>query len=160
MRGSAPKPGSTPSSRRPRPSPVSAPAASMRIPHRMSGSSAEGRPGTSFPTGRRWPSRSGAPIRPNWRREVQAVLDAFTEEAAASGARLDVRREEPFTTFTINETHPVVGQCLPRRPLPGDRTPSLDLRRRHGRQRLQRPGTSLRGARDRRGGCPFARRSG
>jgi tripeptide aminopeptidase len=45
-------------------------------------------------------------------REVQAVLDAFNEEAAASGARLEVRREEPFTTFTIDETHPVVANAF------------------------------------------------
>lgn len=40
--------------------------------------------------------------------EVQAVLDAFNEAAAASGARLTVRREASFETFTIPETHPVV----------------------------------------------------
>jgi tripeptide aminopeptidase len=45
-------------------------------------------------------------------REVQAVLDAFTEEAAASGARLEVRREEPFATFTIDESHPVVANAF------------------------------------------------
>jgi tripeptide aminopeptidase len=45
-------------------------------------------------------------------REVRAVLDAFAEEAAASGARLDVRREEPFTTFTVAETHPVVANAF------------------------------------------------
>jgi tripeptide aminopeptidase len=41
-------------------------------------------------------------------REVQAVLDAFNEAAASSGARLTVRREASFETFTIPETHPVV----------------------------------------------------
>lgn len=41
-------------------------------------------------------------------REVQAVLDAFGEAAALSGARLTVRREASFETFTVPETHPVV----------------------------------------------------
>jgi tripeptide aminopeptidase len=41
-------------------------------------------------------------------REVQKVLDAFNEAAAASGARLTIRREVPFETFTIAKTHPVV----------------------------------------------------
>jgi len=41
-------------------------------------------------------------------REVQAVLDAFNEAAAASGARVTVRREAAFETFTVPETHPVV----------------------------------------------------
>jgi tripeptide aminopeptidase len=41
-------------------------------------------------------------------REVQAVIAAFTEAAAASGASLTVRREAPFETFTIPETHPAV----------------------------------------------------
>jgi tripeptide aminopeptidase len=45
-------------------------------------------------------------------REVQAVLDAFNAEAAASGARLDVRREEPFTTFTVDEAHPVMANAF------------------------------------------------
>jgi tripeptide aminopeptidase len=45
-------------------------------------------------------------------REVQAVLEAFTIEAEASGARLEVRREEPFKTFTIDETHPVVANAF------------------------------------------------
>jgi tripeptide aminopeptidase len=40
--------------------------------------------------------------------EVQAVLDAFRAETAAAGARLKVKREEPFTTFTIEETHPMI----------------------------------------------------
>ncbi|MHB8771429.1 MAG: M20/M25/M40 family metallo-hydrolase [Syntrophales bacterium] len=40
--------------------------------------------------------------------EVQAVLDAFRDEAAAAGARLNITREEPFRTFTIDETHPVI----------------------------------------------------
>lgn len=41
-------------------------------------------------------------------REVQAVLDAFTEAAAISGARLTTLREAPFETFTIPESHPAV----------------------------------------------------
>jgi tripeptide aminopeptidase len=41
-------------------------------------------------------------------REVQAVLNAFNEAAAVSGARLTVRREASFETFTVPETHPVV----------------------------------------------------
>lgn len=45
-------------------------------------------------------------------REVQAVLDAFTEEAAAAGARLEVRRAQPFTTYTVSETHPVVANAF------------------------------------------------
>lgn len=45
-------------------------------------------------------------------REVQAVLDAFNAEAAAAGARLTVRRETPFTTFTIDEKHPVVANAF------------------------------------------------
>jgi tripeptide aminopeptidase len=45
-------------------------------------------------------------------REVQSVLDAFTEEAAASGARLVVRREDPFATFTVDETQPVVANAF------------------------------------------------
>ena len=43
--------------------------------------------------------------------EVQAILDAFNAEAAASGARVTVRREEPFVTFTIEETHPVIANA-------------------------------------------------
>jgi len=45
-------------------------------------------------------------------REVQAVLDAFTAEAAASGAHLEVRRVEAFTAFTIDEKHPVVANAF------------------------------------------------
>jgi tripeptide aminopeptidase len=45
-------------------------------------------------------------------REVQAVVDAFTGEAASAGAHLDIRREMPFTTFTIDETHPVVANAF------------------------------------------------
>ena len=44
--------------------------------------------------------------------EVQAVLDAFTQEAAAAGAHLDVRRQEPFKTFTVDQTHPVVANAF------------------------------------------------
>ena len=45
-------------------------------------------------------------------REVQAILDAFNAEAAAAGARVTVRRETPFTTFTIDEKHPVVANAF------------------------------------------------
>jgi tripeptide aminopeptidase len=45
-------------------------------------------------------------------REVQAVLDAFSQAAAASGARVSVRREVPFETFTIDETHPAVANVF------------------------------------------------
>ena len=45
-------------------------------------------------------------------REVQAVLAAFDEAAAASGARLTVRRDAPFETFLIPETHPVVANAF------------------------------------------------
>ena len=45
-------------------------------------------------------------------REVQAVLDAFTQEAAAAGAHLDVRRQEPIKTFTVDQTHPVVANAF------------------------------------------------
>jgi tripeptide aminopeptidase len=45
-------------------------------------------------------------------REVRAVLAAFDEAAAASGARLTVRRDEPFETFTIPETHPVIANAF------------------------------------------------
>ena len=45
-------------------------------------------------------------------REVQAVLTAFDEAAAASGARLTVRRDAPFETFIIPETHPVVANAF------------------------------------------------
>jgi tripeptide aminopeptidase len=41
-------------------------------------------------------------------REVEAVLAAFDDAATTSGARLTVRREEPFETFTVPQTHPVV----------------------------------------------------
>jgi tripeptide aminopeptidase len=40
--------------------------------------------------------------------EVDAVLTAFEEAASASGARLTVRRDAPFETFLIPETHPVI----------------------------------------------------
>lgn len=45
-------------------------------------------------------------------REVDAVLDAFHEAAAASGARLRIRRETSFETFTIPKTHPVVANAF------------------------------------------------
>jgi tripeptide aminopeptidase len=45
-------------------------------------------------------------------REIQAVVDAFDAEAAAAGARVTVRREESFVTFTIEETHPVIANAL------------------------------------------------
>jgi tripeptide aminopeptidase len=44
--------------------------------------------------------------------EVQAVQDAFNAEAAVSGARVIVRRQEPFVTFTIDETHPVIANAF------------------------------------------------
>jgi tripeptide aminopeptidase len=44
--------------------------------------------------------------------EVQAVLRAFEEEAAAAGAQLSVAKEFPFVTFTIPETHPVVANAF------------------------------------------------
>jgi tripeptide aminopeptidase len=44
--------------------------------------------------------------------EVQAVLNAFQEEAAAAGAGLSVRKELPFETFTVSETHPVVATAF------------------------------------------------
>ena len=40
-------------------------------------------------------------------REVEAVLTAF-DEAAASGARVTARRDAPFETFLIPETHPAI----------------------------------------------------
>ena len=45
-------------------------------------------------------------------KEVQAVLGAFEEEAAAAGASLAVRKQFPFVTFTIDETHPVVANAF------------------------------------------------
>ncbi len=44
--------------------------------------------------------------------EVQAVMDAFTEAAASSGAGLSVRKDVPFETFVVSETHPVVANAL------------------------------------------------
>ncbi|HBB15570.1 MAG TPA: peptidase T [Syntrophus sp. (in: bacteria)] len=41
-------------------------------------------------------------------REVQAVLTAFDEAAAAAGARLTVLQEAPFEAFMIQDTHPAV----------------------------------------------------
>jgi len=45
-------------------------------------------------------------------REVQSVLDAFDEAASASGARLTVRRDAPFETFTVAQTHPVIAHAF------------------------------------------------
>jgi tripeptide aminopeptidase len=45
-------------------------------------------------------------------REVQAVLTAFDEAAAASGARLTVLRNAPFETFIIPETHPAIANAF------------------------------------------------
>jgi tripeptide aminopeptidase len=45
-------------------------------------------------------------------REVQAVLAAFDEAAAASGARLTVKREAPFEAFIIPESHPAVANAF------------------------------------------------
>ncbi len=45
-------------------------------------------------------------------REVQAVLTAFDEAAAVSGARLTVRREAPFEAFIIPESHPAVANAF------------------------------------------------
>jgi tripeptide aminopeptidase len=45
-------------------------------------------------------------------REVEAVLVAFDEAAAASGVRLTVRRDAPFETFLIPETHPVIANAF------------------------------------------------
>jgi len=44
--------------------------------------------------------------------EVQAVLNAFQEAAAAAGAGLSVRKDMPFETFTVSETHPVVANAF------------------------------------------------
>ncbi len=44
--------------------------------------------------------------------EVQAVLNAFQEEAVSAGAVLSVRREAAFETFTVAETHPVVAHAF------------------------------------------------
>jgi len=45
-------------------------------------------------------------------REVQAILTAFDEAAAASGARLTVLRNAPFETFIIPETHPAIANAF------------------------------------------------
>jgi tripeptide aminopeptidase len=45
-------------------------------------------------------------------REVQSVVAAFEEAASASGARLTIRRDAPFETFLISETHPVVANAF------------------------------------------------
>jgi len=44
--------------------------------------------------------------------EVQAVLNAFQEEAASVGAGLSVRKDLPFEAFTVSETHPVVANAF------------------------------------------------
>jgi tripeptide aminopeptidase len=44
--------------------------------------------------------------------EVQAVLDSFREAASSAGAGLSVRKETPFETFTVSETHPVVANAF------------------------------------------------
>ena len=44
--------------------------------------------------------------------EVQAVLNAFQEEAASAGAGFSVRKDLPFVTFTVSETHPVVANAF------------------------------------------------
>jgi tripeptide aminopeptidase len=44
--------------------------------------------------------------------EVQAVLNAFQEAAASAGAGLSVRKDMPFETFTVSETHPVVANAF------------------------------------------------
>jgi len=46
------------------------------------------------------------------KQEVQAVLAAFHEAGAAAGARLTVRRDEPFETFLIPEAHPVIANAF------------------------------------------------
>jgi tripeptide aminopeptidase len=45
-------------------------------------------------------------------REVHAVLTAFDEAAAASGAQLTVKREAPFKAFLIPEPHPAVANAF------------------------------------------------
>jgi|WetSurMetagenome_2_1015567.scaffolds.fasta_scaffold04803_2 tripeptide aminopeptidase len=44
--------------------------------------------------------------------EVQAVLDSFSEAASSAGAELSVRKETPFETFTVSETHPAVANAF------------------------------------------------
>jgi len=44
--------------------------------------------------------------------EVRAVLNAFQTEAASAGAGLSVRKETPFETFTVAETHPTVANAF------------------------------------------------
>ncbi len=44
--------------------------------------------------------------------EVQAVLSTFTKAAASAGAGLSVRKDIPFETFTVSETHPVVANAF------------------------------------------------
>jgi tripeptide aminopeptidase len=43
---------------------------------------------------------------------VQAVLSTFTKAAAFAGAGLSVRKDMPFETFTVSETHPVVANAF------------------------------------------------
>jgi tripeptide aminopeptidase len=43
---------------------------------------------------------------------VQAVLNAFREAAASAGAELSVRKDLPFETFTLSETHPAVANAF------------------------------------------------
>ena len=117
-------------------------------PPRTSGSSAGGRPVTSFPTGQKWPSRSGAPIRPNWRGRFRPSWMPSTP-----------RRRPPARVWPSEGRNPIRPSpstkrirwwpTLTARPVRWARAPAVDIRRRHGRQRLQRPGTYLRGTRDR-----------
>jgi tripeptide aminopeptidase len=44
--------------------------------------------------------------------EVQAVLDTFTEAAVSAGTGLSVRKDVPFETFIVSETHPVVANAF------------------------------------------------
>jgi tripeptide aminopeptidase len=44
--------------------------------------------------------------------EVQAILDSFREAASSAGAGLSVRKDMPFETFTVSETHPVVANAF------------------------------------------------
>jgi tripeptide aminopeptidase len=44
--------------------------------------------------------------------EVAKILAAFGDAASAAGARLSVRRETPFTAFTVPAAHPVVANAF------------------------------------------------
>jgi tripeptide aminopeptidase len=44
--------------------------------------------------------------------QVATILAAFEETAATAGTRLTVRRDVPFETFTVSETHPVVANAF------------------------------------------------